>query len=432
MPFFSNVGDRLSLIEGHFGEHELEMVTMMGQLHILEQLEGAIHGNQRDLILEILSSPELHALGKRSQRLTHQILLSAIQMEDNQFFRAILHTKAWGVNTYLNDTHSYLIHTVSQLPDESFLRILFEENVDLESLDPTTNQTALHFAVRANLPSTVRLLLANFSNVDALDSTDRTPAMLASHLGHFECLELLLCSGINPNTGFSSHTESDKKVSLLKEVLISQISPSHRQCIKCLLEHGALRPQNLGKDQFQLISDCAFDLFQFMCFAEPTAARHTAIGLSSLFCSVKGNELQQLQDLLSSVNNEKRERTTTRRAFKLLESKRGISIKPTVFEKTFSESQLRTPLKFTLKNHSKNELTAVLLLPKSFSYQLICPTNVITIKPGSHIMVVCDVILTSQSISTVAIVIEIETPTFIEFHYVIARFFPVSNSSQTI
>jgi len=259
-----------------------------------------------------------------------------------------------------------------------------------------------------------------------------TPAMIAAQMGHFECLEQLIRGNVNPNTGFGHRVKHEKRVSLLKEALVVNITPEHIKCIKCLLENGATRPQGITADQMQVVIDCAFELFQFMCFAEPTVARQTAIGLISLFCTCSTIELQQLQELLSSVINENREKQVSRRdrVFKLLDTKRGVSIKPEIFEKTIPSTGSRmTNITFTLKNHNKNEVTALLLLPKSSSYRVTCPMTNLTIKSGGSATVTCDILLQKPIITAAAILVETETPTSIEYHYIIARLFPLNDPS---
>merc|ERR1712137_844284 len=432
LPFFPNFVKRLQFIQKHLDDSTAEVTTKMEQLHILEQLEGAVHANERDLVLNILASSELRALGKRGQKLTHQIFMSAIKKEDRSFFIALLDTNAWGVNTYLSDAHSYLIHTVCKLGNDVFLRILLERHVNLEAIDPVKGQTALHVSVELNHVKIVKILLANFANVDAIDSNGYTAAMIAARKGYPECLEQLIRGGVDPNTGFAHQNNTDgKSVSLLKEVLTST-STQHTKCIKCLLENGAAKPPAITGEQMQQILDCSYELFQFMCFAEPTVARETAVGLISLFCSCNTIELQQLQALLGSVINESRGKQVSKRdrVFKLLDLKRGISIKPEIFEKTVLQDSRETSITFVLKNHNKGELIVLLLLPKSSHYLISCPVSNLCIKAGGSATVTCDIVLQKPIISTVAILVEIESTTSIEYHYIIARLFPLSQSKN--
>merc|ERR1712137_837371 len=131
-PYFSNVVKRLEFVLSHRNELQHDVYhSKMEQLHILEQLEGAMLSSQHELILEILSSSELHSLGKRGQRITHKILSDAISNEDVSFFRELLETGSWGANTFLDNSHSYLIHTIARLGSVELLQVLIDKMVDI-------------------------------------------------------------------------------------------------------------------------------------------------------------------------------------------------------------------------------------------------------------------------------------------------------------
>ena len=440
-PYFSNVVKRLEFLLKHSNELQLKDVhNKMEQLHVLQQLEGAMFSEQRDMILEILSSPELHSLGKRGQRLIHDIFMDAIKKEDASFFNALLQTGAWGANTFLDDSHSYLIHSICSLGNEELLKILIEKSVDIESIDPKTHGTALHIAVINNHPHIVRLLLANFANVNALDFNDQTPTLIAVRKAHVECLQHLLRMNVDANSGFSSRAneiKTEKRFCLLKEAIpedVSNVLPEHRLCVKCLLEHGASRPVTASNDQIQIIMECAVELFQFMCFAEPTMARQTAIGLISLFRTCTTIELQYLQDQLSLVNEDIRnsEKSSRKLVFgKILDKKSGLSIKPEIFEKTVSENSNQTEISFVLKNYTKNELCCLILLPKSSQFVVTCPNVNVTIKSGHSFTVNCEIYLQKYNFSTAVILVEVETTNSIEYHYVVTRIFPVAQNSTS-
>ena len=503
-PFFPNILKRLEFIkktifnDDHENKIPLKDVhSKMEQLHVLQQLEGAMFSNQRDMILEILSSPELHSLGKRGQRLIHEIFMDVISKDDAVFFKDLLNTGAWGTNTFLNDSHSYLIHSICSFGYEDLLKILLDKKVDLESIDPLTHCTALHIAVEKNHPNIVQLLLANFANVNAVNGDNLTAAMIAAKNAHVDCLQHLLRMNVDANTGYSkrydpssnsssgsssglsgsstdlhssspsssttdfslcvkhsprlhkdsprttsssnltSSTDGKRSTLLIFAIpdKLSNVQSKHRDCVKCLLEHGASRPLAASKEQLQVIMECATELFQFMCFAEPTIARQIAIGLISLFRSCTTIELQQLQEQLSLVHSDIRyqEKSRSQKVFKLLDKKSsGLSIKPEIFEKTISEQSNQAEIAFTLKNYTKNDLFVQLLLPKSSQFVITCPISNVTIKSGHSIPVTCGIYLQKYIFSTAVILVEIESSASIEYHYVVTRIFPVASSTPAL
>ena len=69
----------------------------------------------------------------------------------------------------------------------------------INTADPVTQTTALHYSSSSSNAAVTKLLMQHFSNVDCLDNDQRTPSFIAATLGHVDIVMALFEKGANLN-----------------------------------------------------------------------------------------------------------------------------------------------------------------------------------------------------------------------------------------
>lgn len=128
-------------------------------------------------------------------------------------------TVAWqnghlGLTKVLQDYPQRTSHTCNSPPEDSHLPLwsmaklghqdllefaLQTRKAEVQTRDPDTGSTALHWAIRANKLEVARMLLEAGAKTSDLDDHNRTPLHIAAYLSNYEATELLLQFDANPN-----------------------------------------------------------------------------------------------------------------------------------------------------------------------------------------------------------------------------------------
>lgn len=87
------------------------------------------------------------------------------------------------------------LHHAASRGDQSRIRSLLGQNLDINSCEAGSNFTPLHCAVRAGHVSVVGFLLRRGAAIDAMDANQNTPLHHATALGNHELVEILAAKG---------------------------------------------------------------------------------------------------------------------------------------------------------------------------------------------------------------------------------------------
>ncbi|KAL8939033.1 MAG: hypothetical protein Q9216_003582 [Gyalolechia sp. 2 TL-2023] len=98
-----------------------------------------------------------------------------------------------GANPRVLDTYNRtIIHSAAVNGQTDILRILFEENVDVDiNAQGTNGRTAMHDATYFNYCSTIKVLFENGARTDIHDAADRSPLGIAKDMDNLHAVELL-------------------------------------------------------------------------------------------------------------------------------------------------------------------------------------------------------------------------------------------------
>lgn len=99
---------------------------------------------------------------------------------------------------------SEVFHLASHIVEGGLDDLLVEQFLSLPSehvntTDPATQTTALHYSAASSNTNVTRLLIQHFSNVDCLDNNQLAPSFTAAAMGHLAVLMALFEGGANPH-----------------------------------------------------------------------------------------------------------------------------------------------------------------------------------------------------------------------------------------
>ena len=163
-------------------------------------------------------------------------------------------------------------HLASHIVEGGLDKFLVQQFLSLPSdhvntSDPVTQTTSLHYSSSSSNANVTKLLVQHFSNVDCLDEDHRTPSFVAATVGHVSHLKILFERGANLN-----HT-----ITYLDAEVASHSQDPVRECKrkKCeySLLHTAAEEGNVNVVKFLVQHNVSI--------SETTGANNTAIQLAA-------------------------------------------------------------------------------------------------------------------------------------------------------